>query len=145
MADPLDRVRMIVLEREMAAKKTVSAKAAKRRLEFTVKAATPRAIEHYSGEPGKRVRTETPMVDVMLAGDFDIELRGLTPREAKVFRIGAECIMRFVRNPSSQVLGCFHQSAALRNNGGQCEVGLCYSAWLIAHSRFFNRWYVKIL
>jgi len=31
------------------------------------------------------------MVDVTLSGDFDIEICGMTPREAKAFRIGAEC------------------------------------------------------
>jgi hypothetical protein len=91
MADPVDRVRMIILGRDMAANKAL--KASKRQLKFTVKSATPRAVDNYSGEAGKRVRTETPMVDVRLAGDFEIELRGLTPREAKIFRIGAECII----------------------------------------------------
>ena len=34
--------------------------------------------------------TEKPMVDVKLSGDFDIEICGMTPKEAKAFRIGAE-------------------------------------------------------
>jgi hypothetical protein len=93
MVGPVDRVKMIVLGRDMAATKTLSAKAAKRQLKFTVKSATPRAVESYSGAAGNRVRSETPMVDVRLTGDFDIELRGLTPREAKFFRIGAECVI----------------------------------------------------
>jgi hypothetical protein len=99
MADPVDRVRMIVMGRDMAAGKAVSAKPSKKRLKFTVQSATPRAVEHYSGEAGKRVRSETPIVDVRLTGDCDIELRGLTPREAKAFRSVLSAPSRF--KPSS--------------------------------------------
>jgi hypothetical protein len=91
MADPVDRVRMIIWGRGMSAKKALSSKPAKNRMTFTVKSATPRAVESYSGEAGKRVRTEIPIVDVRLAGDFDIEICGMTPKEAKAFRIGSEC------------------------------------------------------
>jgi hypothetical protein len=91
MADPVDRVRMIIWGRGMSAKKALSAKPARNRLTFIVKSATRRTVESYSGEAGKRVRTETSVVDVRLAGDFDIEISGMTPKEAKAFRIGAEC------------------------------------------------------
>jgi hypothetical protein len=91
MAGPVDRVRMVIWGRDMSAKKALRAKPARNRLTFTVKSATPRFIEAYSGEAGKRVRTERPMVDVRLTGAFDIEICGMTPKEAKAFRIGAEC------------------------------------------------------
>jgi hypothetical protein len=97
MADPVDRVRMIILGRDMSAKKALNTKPARNRLSFTVKSATPRLVETYSGDVGKRVRTRTPVVDVKLTGDFDIEICGMTQKEAKAFRIGAECTIEVLR------------------------------------------------
>jgi hypothetical protein len=81
----------------MGAKKALSSKPAKDRMTFIVKSATPRAFETYSGEAGKRVRTATPVVDVKLTGDLDIEICGMTPKKAKAFRIGAECTIEVLR------------------------------------------------
>ena len=97
MAGPVDRVRMIIMGRDMSAKKALNAKPARNRLSFTVKSATPRAVGSYSGEPGKRVGSEKPIVDVKLTGDFDIEICGMTPKEAMAFRIGAECTIEVLR------------------------------------------------
>jgi hypothetical protein len=85
---------MVVIGREMASTAKGKTIARNVRLEFTVKSTTTRVIEHYSGAPGNRVRTEAPVVDVVLAGTSgDIEIRGMTPKEAKAFRVGAECVI----------------------------------------------------